>query len=405
MGIRFCTVWLGIVLGLLVPGCRTPGPTAARPHRGSATNNLPAVYPQFRFVPEKLAELDAVINASVARREIPGAVLWLGHGSANHFKAYGCRSVWPTEETMTSDTIFDAASLTKVLATTPALVKLMEQGRIDLDDPVQRHVPEFRHARITLRHLATHTSGLPPGLTQKTEGYEAAIARACAEKTNAAPGTAFKYSDVNFILLGEVVRRVSGQTLAAYVEQEFYRPLGMRDTGYWPPLEKTDRVAPTERIADGILRGTVHDPTARRMGGVAGHAGVFTTAPDLARYCRMLLNGGELGGVRVLSPDSVRRMTTPQSPRGLAESRGIGWDINSPYAGPRGKVFPVGSYGHTGWTGTSLWIDPASQSFVLLLSNRNHPDGGGSIVSLRSSVGTLAAEACGLRAPAAVPAR
>ena len=167
----------------------------------------------------------------------------------------------------------------------------------------------------------------------------------------------------------------------------------MTDTRFLPSAELGPRIAPTTKEGELIIRGMVHDPTARRMGGVAGHAGLFTTAADLARYCRMLLNGGELGGARVLRPATVQLMVSVQTPANVADRRGLGWDIDSGYAGPRGAHFPVGSYGHTGWTGTSLWIDPFSRTFVILLSNRNHPTEAGCGRALRRQVGTLAAEA------------
>jgi CubicO group peptidase (beta-lactamase class C family) len=204
---------------------------------------------------------------------------------------------------------------------------------------------------------------------------------------------------VNFILLGEIVRRVSGQSLAEFAARELFAPLKMKDTRFLPPSELRPRIAPTE----GTLRGVVHDAKARLMGGVAGHAGVFSTAADLARLARLMLNLGELDGVRVFSPATVRLMTSVQSPPGLPVKRGLGWDVDSPYAAPRGKIFPIGSYGHTGWIGTSLWIDPGSQSFIIFLCNRNHPRDRGNVVALRSVLGTLAAEAVGLTAlPGAV---
>jgi uncharacterized protein YbbC (DUF1343 family) len=263
---------------------------------------------------------------------------------------------------------------------------------------VRHYLPEFRgegRDSITLRHLLTHTSGLRPGLPSRPawSGYEEAIALACAEKATNSSGTVFRYSDINFILLGEVVQRASRRRLEEFVASEIYGPLRMRDTGYLPSSDHIARIAPTETSAEGMLRGRVHDPTARRMRGVAGHAGVFTTAADLARYARMLLNGGELNGVRVFRPETVALMTSVQSPEAVLSRRGLGWDIDSPYSRPRGVVFPRGSFGHTGWTGAALWIDPFSKTFWILLSNRVHPDGRGSTLLLYSELGTLAAKA------------
>jgi uncharacterized protein YbbC (DUF1343 family)/CubicO group peptidase (beta-lactamase class C family) len=275
---------------------------------------------------------------------------------------------------------------------------LIERGKIRLDEPVMSYLPEFKEGgkeKITIRHLMTHTSGLRPGIETKSawQGQAGAIEKACAEKVQTEPGTVFRYSDINFFVLGEVAQRVSGVPLEKFVASEIYAPLKMVDTGYLPPKEKLARIAPTEVVGDAPFRGVVHDPTARKMGGVAGHAGLFTTAADLARYARMLLNLGELDGVRVFQPDTVKLMTSVQTPEAAGTRRGLGWDIDSGYSGPRGEIFPVGSYGHTGWTGTSLWIDPFSKTFIIFLSNRNHPDESGSVVPLRRVLGSLAAQA------------
>ena len=397
---RFWTRWSLIpALGflLLAVSCR-PLPTGTIPPGGSSR------VPQWNAV--RLQELDSAVSAAVSSNRTPGAVLWLEHRGARHVAVFGNRSVDPVREPMTGDTIFDAASLTKVLATTPAVMKLVEQGRVDPARPVTVYLPEFTgggREAITVGQLLTHTSGLPPGLSRADpwSGSAEALRRACREPLMDPPGSRFRYSDINFILLGELVHRVSGQTLDRFCATGIYRPLGMRDTGFRPmppgsmtPVVGVDvaRVAPTERIDSLVLRGVVHDPTARRMGGVAGHAGLFTTAADLARFCRMMLGGGALDGVRVFRPETVRVMTSVQSPAGLPR-RGWGWDIDSPYAGPRGSLFPIGSYGHSGWTGTSLWIDPYSETFVILLANRNHPTEAGNILALRRQVGTLAARA------------
>ena len=346
----------------------------------------------------KLTELDVAIATAISNKALPGAVLWLESHDARYVRAYGRRAVLPSPETMTEDTIFDAASLTKVLATAPSILLLIEQGKIRLDAPVRDYLPRFTgdgRDAITIRHLLTHTSGLRPGIGLRPEwsGYEGAIERAETETPTDPPDQRFRYSDINFILLGEIVRKVSGQPLDVFASTQFFRPLRMVNTGYRPASELRSRIAPTTRDGNDFLRGVVHDPTARRMGGIAGHAGLFTTASDVARFARMFLQEGELDGVRVLREDTVRLMTSVHTPPNLADSRrALGWDIDSPYAGPRGEFFPVGSYGHTGWTGTSLWIDPFSRSFVILMSNRNHPTEDGNIIALRRQVGTLAAE-------------
>jgi CubicO group peptidase (beta-lactamase class C family) len=350
------------------------------------------------FRAEKLAAMDAAINDAIASNQCPGGVLWLEHNGAAYHKAFGNRALVPAREPMTEDTIFDAASLTKVIATTPAVMILVERGKINLDAAVTNYISEFTgdgKEIVTVRELLTHTSGLPPDIETKTDwhGPAAAIQKACAEKLQSKPGTVFKYSDINFFLLGEIVRRVSGTPLEIFARREIFQPLKMNDTGFLPPPEKIPRIAPTEVVDGKPWRGTVHDPTARKMGGVAGHAGLFTTANDLARYARMLLNLGELDGAKIFQPATVKLMTSVQTPPEISAKRGLGWDIDSPYAGPRGDIFPVGSFGHTGWTGGSLWIDPASKTFVIFLSNRNHPTEAGNVIPLRRKLGTLAAEA------------
>ena len=350
------------------------------------------------FRADKLAAMDAAINSAIASNKCPGGVLWLEHGGATYHKAFGHRALVPEIEPMTEDTIFDAASLTKVVATTPAVMLLIERGQVKLDAPVRTYIPEFTgdgKETVTVRQLLTHTSGLPPDIETKSDwhGQAEAIKKACAETLDAKPGTLFKYSDINFVLLGEIVRRVSGMPLEVFVQREIYDPLKMTDTGFLPSREKLFRIAPTEVVEGKPWRGVVHDPTSRHMGGVAGNAGVFTTAADLARYARMLVNVGELDGVRIFKPETVKLMTSVQTPPEMRAKRGLGWDIDTPFSGPRGDVFPFGSYGHTGWTGGSLWIDPFSKTFVIFLSNRNHPTEAGNILPLRRKLGTLAAQA------------
>ena len=281
----------------------------------------------------RLPGIDAVVEAAIAAGQTPGAVVLVGRGDRIlHLRAYGVRSTEPTRELLTVDTVFDLASLTKVIATTTAVMSLVEQGRLRLNDPVATHVPGFeRYGKggITVAHLLTHVSGLRPDvdLAEPWTGYEAAIELARNEVPTSAPGERFVYSDINFFLLGEIVRVVSGQTLDVYTKKAVFEPLGMRDTGFLPPAALLPRIAPTERCdtldqwpckrpSASPLRGVVHDPTARRMGGVAGHAGLFGTASDLSRFARMLLGGGTLDGVRVLAPATVARMTSRATPSG-----------------------------------------------------------------------------------------
>jgi uncharacterized protein YbbC (DUF1343 family)/CubicO group peptidase (beta-lactamase class C family) len=351
--------------------------------------------------------MDHAITSAIKEGRLPGAVLVVGHrGHIVYRKAYGDRATFPAAEPMTLDTVFDCASLTKVIATTACLMKLFEQGRFRLNDHITDYIPEFQggHSGITIRNLMTHFSGLRPDvpLTPQWTGYETGIHLACTFPPGGPPGLQHVYSDINFLLLGELVHRLSGQTLADYAQDNVYRPLKMHDTMFQPPESLWPRIAPTERTPapDGPpLRGVVHDPTARNMGGIAGHAGLFSTADDLARFAQMMLNGGELDGARIFSPLTVQKFTEPQTPPDQPILRGLGWDIDSPYSSNRGEQFPIGSYGHTGFTGTSIWIDPFSKSYVILLANAIHPNMGPSIVPLRAKVATIAAASVGVTAP------
>jgi uncharacterized protein YbbC (DUF1343 family) len=340
-------------------------------------------------------KLDAQIDQAIHEDLIPGAVLVVGHdGKIVHRKAYGNRALIPAREPMTLDTIFDIASLTKVVATTPAIMKLFEQGKVRPDDLVTVYLPEFQGGKsdITVRDLMTHFSGLRPDIDLQPawNGYEAGIEKALRDKPTSPPGQRFVYSDINFELLGEIVRRVSGLPLDEFAHEQIFAPLGMSETMFRPPTSLRARIAPTEiDAATGKpFRGAVHDPTARDMGGVAGHAGLFTTATDLARYAQMWLAKGR----PIFASDTVVKFTAPASPPGQTAVRSLGWDIDSPYSSPRG-TFPFGSYGHTGFTGTSLWIDPASKAYVILLTNAVHPKSGKNLSPLRRSVGTIVASA------------
>jgi uncharacterized protein YbbC (DUF1343 family)/CubicO group peptidase (beta-lactamase class C family) len=341
-----------------------------------------------------LASVDAIIQQAIHDETIPGAVLVVGHnGQIVYRKAYGNRALEPRREPMTLDTIFDLASLTKVVATTPAVMQLIEQGKLRLNDPVSKYLPDFAQngkEDITVRQLLTHYSGLEPDIDLKTpwEGKDTAYRMAFTDPPQDPPGSRFSYSDVNFILLGALVEKVSGETLAEYCARHIFAPLKMTHTRFLPPATLRSKIAPTQYDEnDHMLRGVVHDPTARRMGGVAGHAGLFSTADDLAKFAQALLNGG--GGV--LSPLSVEKMTTPEQPPSAPVLRGFGWDIDSPFSSNRGDLLPVGSYGHTGFTGTSMWIDPTTQTYLILLTNAVHPRGKTNAIALRSKVATAVA--------------
>jgi uncharacterized protein YbbC (DUF1343 family)/CubicO group peptidase (beta-lactamase class C family) len=342
-----------------------------------------------------LAALDSVVQSAIQNHEIPGAVLLVGHeGRVIYRKAFGNRSLEPTQAPMTIDTIFDIASLTKVVATTTAVMQLVDQGKVRLNDPVVKYIPEFGQndkGDITVRDLLTHHSGLTPDLdlAHPWAGRDVAYQMAFAAIPASPPGARFVYSDINFIVLGALIERVSGIPLDSYGTQDIFVPLGMSHTRFRPPAEWSQQIAPTEYDEHGqMLHGVVHDPTARRMGGVAGHAGVFSTADDLAKFAQFLLNGGP-----ILSSLAIRKMTSPQQPPTSPAIRGFGWDIDSPFSSNRGELLPVGSFGHTGFTGTSMWIDPSTRTYVILLTNAVHPRGQGKAISLRAKVATTVAAA------------
>jgi uncharacterized protein YbbC (DUF1343 family)/CubicO group peptidase (beta-lactamase class C family) len=347
----------------------------------------------------RLGGVDSVIEQAIADGNIPGAVLVVGHnGGVIYRKAYGSRALEPKREPMTLDTVFDLASLTKVVATTTAVMQLIEQGKVRLNDPVAKYLPEFAQngkEDITLRQLLTHYSGLAPDidLTPAFDGKESALRLAFAETPAQAPGSGFTYSDTNFIVLGALVEKLSGETLDVYAERHIFAPLKMTHTRFLPPAAWRAKIAPTEYDEnEHMLRGVVHDPRARRMGGVAGHAGLFSTGDDLAKFAQALLDGGD----GILSAAAVVKMTSPETPPAAPVLRGFGWDIDSPYSSNRGDLFPVGSFGHTGWTGTSMWIDPTTQSYIILLTNAVHPRGKGTAIALRSKVATEVAAALNL---------
>jgi uncharacterized protein YbbC (DUF1343 family)/CubicO group peptidase (beta-lactamase class C family) len=339
---------------------------------------------------EKLAAVDALIERSVASGEIPGAVVVVGHdGDVVYRRAFGHRTFGANAEPMTLDTIFDMASLTKSMATAPAVMRMLQLGQIRLNDPISRYLPECAanaKDEITIRQLLTHYSGLAPDLDlkQRWQGYGTAIRMACAAAPVAPPGARFIYSDVNYILLAELVNRQTKLPLPNYADVFFYQPLGMKHTRFLPPAEWRAQIAPTEANGE-ILRGVVNDPTSRRMGGVAGHAGLFSRADDVARFAQAMLDK------KLLAPAIIEKMTTPQQPVNGTVLRGLGWDIDSPYSTNRGELLPIGSYGHTGWAGTSLWIDPYTKTYVILLVNRINPNVGAFVPSLRTRVATLVA--------------
>ncbi len=436
----------------------------------SYSQGLPVAQPQtIGMNAAKLDQIEGLVNADIADKKLPGAVVIVGHkGKIVYRKAFGNRSLVPILEPMTVDTIFDVASLTKPVATATSIMILVEQGKLRLSDTIGKFIPDIddpEAKKVTIQQLLTHTSGYRPDfdLGEKWTGREGMLAALKKEKLRAAPGTRFVYSDIGFIVLGEIVGRLSIDLLVRenahlgpfvyFTRRGVFGPIGMNETNIfdeselqkWQREKLLERIAPSENIrgqnsylgskfegdeksGDQMLRGQVHDPTAYRMGGVAGHAGLFSTADDLARYCQMLLNGGvapapmqrparERGrnaqggdhaltnvrasatasdaakGVRILSAQTVSKMTSPYVVSEDGATRGLGWDINTAFSSNRGELFPLGSFGHTGFTGTSIWIDRVSQTFVVFMSNRVHPDGKGDVTSLRAKVATVAASA------------
>jgi SSS family transporter len=425
--------------------------------------SLPVSGPDF-------SAISSLVNDAIAAKKLPGAVVVVGqNGKVVFEQAYGSRKLAgepglsgeTDAEPMTEETIFDMASLTKCLATATAMMQLYENHNFDFDDPVAKYLPEFAangKEHVTIRELLTHYSGLPPdvdlkdawGLAapDKAEGYK----RAFASPLVAVPGTHFEYSDINFIVLGALVEKLSGETLDVYASEHIFAPLKMEHTrflpldkgcgpvvwpggkfgvrstfaclpGQWSRAAWVPNAAPTAHDNEGdattnpdfdhLLRGVVHDPTTRRMGGVAGQAGVFSTAADVSLYASALLEKLVHGtGPFPLTQATLKLMTSPEQPA-TAESgatiftadgkltkgvavRGFGWDINTAFSRPRGEVYPIGSFGHTGFTGTSLWMDAASDSYVILLANAIHPRGGAPISGLRGMVATAAAKALGI---------
>ena len=383
---------------LAASGCgrrdRDPPPPPPSPRDSVAPLEPPAVAfaeSEREAATPAIDGVDAVVRAAIERGDVPGAVVVVLHdGVIVHRRAYGFRAKVPTEEAMTLDTVFDLASLTKPLATATALMVLVEDGTLALSDRAAKWFPSLRTAwgDVTLEELLLHTSGLPPDHA----GDEAdPIAEIAALTPLAAPGARFLYSDLGYVLLAKIAEKASGRPLHALVQRVFL-PLGMRATTFRPDGELRARTAPTTVRAGAMLRGEVHDPRAARMGGVAGHAGLFSTADDLAKYCAMLLALGDASGTRVLAETTVRAMTKPRrvEPKGL---RALGWDVDTGYSHPRGDRFPIGGYGHTGFTGTSLWLDPPSKTAIVVLTSRLHPDGKGDPKRLRREIANVVADA------------
>ena len=346
------------------------------------------------------AGVDELINAAIERGDIPGAVLLVQRdGKTIIRKAYGQRSLLSKRVPMTTDTIFDLASLTKPVATATSVMLLIERGKIDIKAPVAQYIPEFGKngkEKITVEQLLLHRGGLIPD--NHLNDYKQGIAKAWENifnlKPQWTPGSTFKYTDVGFLVLGELVKRVDGRTVNRFALEEIFQPLGMKHTAFNPPKSWHTRCAPTQQREGRWMIGEVHDPRAYLLDGIAGHAGLFATADDLAIYAQMLLNEGEWNGKRVLKQETVRNMIRGRWLPDGTGGRGLGWDVDTGYSSPRGANLPRGvSFGHTGFTGTSMWIDPVSKTAIILLTNRVHPDGKGRTVALRREVATAVVDA------------
>ncbi len=351
------------------------------------------------LLPEPLAAIPPTVEGAIRTGETPGAVVVIGHrGRVVMRQAFGHRSLAPPQP-MTRDAVFDVASLTKVVATVPAILVLVENGRLQLDAPVARYWPEFKgrgKERIRLRQLLTHYSGLRPGLPPKPawSGYDAALKQIIRDTPSQPADSCFTYSDLNFTILGELVRRVSGEPLEVYCRRHIFEPLGMKDTAFKPPPFLRERLVPTMAGSSGV----VHDPDTRRMGGISGAAGLFSTADDLAVFAQVILDQGRHANGQLLSPTAVKSMVQPQSPAGKLPARGLGWAIHSD-SGNWSEMLPPGSFGHKGFTGTLLWIDPETSTYLIVLGNRVYPDGEAREETLRDKVFSLTVQATGRPAP------
>lgn len=346
---------------------------------------------------QKLQRIDELVAEGLAEKKMPGCVVCVGrHGKIAFLKAFGQKQLQPTELPMTTDTLFDMASITKPMATATSIMLLIERGKLRLTDKVASILPDFAvngKEPITIHDLLIHHSGLlaDNSIKDYEHGRDEAIKRICELKLLNPTGTKFVYSDVNFILLGEIVRRVSEKNVHEFSREHVFTPLGMKSTGYLPSEALRMKAAPTELRDGNWMQGEVHDPRAFKLGGVAGHAGLFSSAEDVAIYAQMMLGRGEYGGVRVLSPETVERMT--RGDRVSSGVRGLGWDKRTGYSINRGELLTDSAFGHGGFTGTVLWIDPELDLFFIFLSNRVHPNGKGSVNQLAGRIATAVASA------------
>ena len=398
---RLAFLWILPILALFI-GC---------PPRGGKIDSPAAS----GMDPKRLNLLDALMTEALAGKDFPGAVILVGRKDKIVFRrAYGDSQWVPERKSMSVSTIFDQASVTKPLATAPSVMILAERGLLSLEDKVIKYIPEFsaytdengkpgENARLW--HLLTHTSGLPPYIDDPdTKDVEKLYGNPCSTellvryiagmKKTDPPGKAFHYSCLGYITLAHIIKMVSGQTVADFARDNIFKPLKMKQTFFTPDDKFKKLCAPTEMIDGQLLQGVVHDPLARLQGGISGNAGLFSTADDMAVFARMMLNKGESKGTRILSPLTVERMTTV-FPKAAFAGRGLGWDLDSAYATNSGEIYGPASYGHSGFTGTSIWIDPETSTYVIFNTNRVHPDDSGdnkeAILSWRARVANIVA--------------
>jgi CubicO group peptidase (beta-lactamase class C family) len=351
---------------------------------------------------EIIADIDSMMQNAISTGALTGAVVYVGHENEIILeKAYGKKTPSGSGDPADIDTIFDLASLTKVVATAPAIMALVEEGKIKLDDPIGKYLPETAtksHREITVRQVLTHYSGLTATVYPRRIGkgrYKVLCGKDLLNfiylaPVETGPGKEFIYSDLGYMLLGKLIERRSGMRLDHYVQKKIYGPLQMKDTGYCPDKKNLKRISFSEEERKGYCqRGTVQDPIAGRLNGISGHAGLFSTVQDLSRFAKMMLNEGTLDGQKILSSESVAMMISPQSPQGKADVRGLGWDIDSRYSSLKGEFFPESSFGHTGYTGTSLWIDPKTKTYVILLTCRPNLGDNLAIRALRTGLSKL----------------
>ncbi len=374
--------------------------SAAEPGR------LPQVAPtEAGLNAEKLRQIDAIVQEGLDQKKMPGCVVLVGRrDKIVLLKAYGNKRLEPAAEPMTTDTVFDLASLTKPIATATSVMILVDQGKLKLDEPVATYLPEFAASgkeRVTVRQLLVHVSGLIPDNSIKDydDGAEKALQRVFALKLQTPAGERFAYSDMNYVVLGELVKKLAGKDVHEFSQEHIFQPLGMKETTYLPGDDLKHRAAPTEQREGKWMQGEVHDPRAYKLGGIAGHAGLFSTAEDLAIYASMMLSRGERGGKRILSEDAWKQMTSPHKVPARRNNgaeyeglRGLGWDMQTGYSINRGESFSPAVFGHGGFTGTAIWIDPEKDLFLIFLSNRVHPDGKGLVNPLIGRIGTVVGE-------------